>query len=283
MKHTDIGDCGRVRFFIDSRFEHVIRPYFSVAGLDDLVIPVDVVSHVKHADSRFGNTPYSSFFRFFRHPDVEACRYALKLDTKIMMLNIDALPNFSFKELCQRLDTETGLFGHFHPTTFHKFEAWTVNGYQTSESDKAYIRKAIQGLPEPVRHMSGQCVGLRLDSPEAEKLLLFYEKHGSHIPHDEGFLLFFLSYYPDVEGINFHWGLKYSEKELREICIKQMLVEGTAMFQRSGHHLLDFDYRNEGYQHIDHLTSGLESVWKFYEKNEGVIEVDGTEARYLHP
>lgn len=290
LQHTDIGECGRVRFFIDSRFEDVICPYFKVACLEDLVIPVDVVSHVKHEDSLFHLAPFSSYFNFFKHPDVQACRYALKLDTKIMMLNVDALPHFSFRELCEKLDRErSGLFGHINPTDFHVLEDWMCRGYPTSETDIAYLHDAIEtsvGDWKPDRHMSGQCVGMKNGGVDARNVLAFYERYGDRISHDEGFLLFFLAQNPDLEVIDIQKRSEYFASEdikASEFAIKPLaFADGTAMFERSGHHLLDFHRRNEGYQQIDHLTSGLESVWKFYDETEGVIEVDGTEARYLH-
>ena len=73
LKHTNIQECGRVRFFMDRRCEGQIRPYFEKIGLDSLITLIDVPFGVR----------LSGYLPCISHEDVADCRYRFQSDSDL--------------------------------------------------------------------------------------------------------------------------------------------------------------------------------------------------------
>ena len=211
LKHTNIQECGRVRFFMDRRCEDQMRPYFEKIGLDSLITLIDVPFGVR----------LSGYLPCFSHEDVADCRYRFHSDSDLWWMSDDSGTIFDWRQFCASLDetddecfygqpiqkpdwvyqvnfsqhampdevqtkakaTLERIFGPRIPDIFHKI------------ANEDHNNLKIQNEPAPFKCFGGWFVGVRKDSVAAWHIQKLYQTEGDILGDDEGFyaLLFYLS------------------------------------------------------------------------------------------
>lgn len=195
IQHTNILDCGTIRFYIDKKCEHIVYPYFKATGLQT----------VTECSYDFGDGKnFSGYFPLLNHQGVHYCRYRFKMDSDMWFVNLNNAPPFDFQEMVNRLDTlDDGIFGHTitktdtHARQFY-YPPWGTLDQHEQAKEKMLEISGVETL-ENARHIAGFFNGVRANSPAMYKLLDFYHTYGEFFPDDEGFWSIFLTKHPEIQ------------------------------------------------------------------------------------
>lgn len=215
ITHTNILDCGRVRFFVDRRWEDVAREQFGNCGLESLISIIDVHEGVHLA----GYIPH------LNHEHVRECRYRFHADADLWWISNDG-EVFDWQAFCETLDktddnciyaqpiekTECDLqtnYAQFAPDTDRKRMAeWNLRkifGISIPLEFRSIVNTAYQKLVKEntiskLRCIGGWFVGVRQDSQALFDMLSLYELTNDFLTDDEGFfaILLHLNPYPDL-------------------------------------------------------------------------------------
>ena len=195
IRHTNILDCGTIRFYIDKKCEHIAYPYFRAAGLESIT----------ECSYDFGEGKnFSGYFPLLDHQGVHYCRYRFKIDSDMWFINLNGAPKFDFREMVRRLDElDDGIFGHTitktdqHAKQFY-YPPWCTPAQHALAKKKLleiFGSERLQGA----RHIAGFFTGVRAASDALFKLLDFYQAYGEYFPDDEGFWSIFLTKHPEIK------------------------------------------------------------------------------------
>lgn len=216
LRHTNIEECGRVRFFMDHRCQDQMFPYFESVGLNSLVEIVDVPGDIR----------LSGYIPQLSHEAVEPCRYRFHCDADLWWFsNEESAERFDWRGFCDYLDTasEDALFGQ--PIQKHDW-IYQINysGHAVPEDVQNEAHKtlteifgpripsefdAIAHTPNlelrkelelsPFRCFAGWFVGVRKDSASLWYLNKLYFQYEKRLSDDEGLysLLFYM--HPELE------------------------------------------------------------------------------------
>lgn len=214
IKHTNILDCGRVRIFVDRRWESVAREQFGVCGLESLVSLIDVHEGVHLA----GYIPQLD------HDDVKECRYRFHNDADLWWISNDESV-FDWKAFCDTLDASVDNCIYAQPIQKTEWTLQTNFSQFAPEEDRRVLAgdnlKQIFGLNIPdlfrpmvhiehkelvaennlsdLRCIGGWFVGAKKDSKALLTMLDLYTLTNEYLTDDEGFFSILFYLYPDLD------------------------------------------------------------------------------------
>ena len=244
IEHTNILDCGTIRFYIDKKCEHIAYPYFRATGLE----PITECSY----DFGEGKN-FSGYFPLLNHQG--DCRYRFKIDSDMWFVNLNNAPAFDFREMVARLDTlDDGIFGHTITKTDPHARQFYYPPWRTPEEHGVAKKKLLElfGVEslQGARHIAGFFNGVRAGSDALYKLLDFYEKYGKIFPDDEGFWSIFLT--------------KHSEIRLHEMLPEQIpntwidtIQEGNCLLNVGSGEFMDYRFDKIRRNIYDSIMEGL--------------------------
>lgn len=278
LRHTNIQECGRVRFFIDQRCEDQMRPYFELIGLETLIEIINVPIGVR----------LSGYLPQLSHEAVSPCKYRFHSDVDLWWID----PNesgelFDFKAFCAFLDESDD--DSFYGQPIEK-QDWI---YQINYSQHALAEdvqeKARQTLLEifgpripdafteiaythndilrernkllSLRCFAGWFVGVRENSTPLWYINKLYNTYEDYLSDDEGLfsLLFYL--YPDLKQYKVLQGV--GELKAHEIPQQSLLNykerEGVATINVGAQEFYMEEHKAERHEFAQYFGGGTET------------------------
>lgn len=273
LQHTNIADCGRVRFFIDKRSEHEMRPYFKKIGLDALIEIIDVPVGVR----------LSGYIPQFSHPAVNECRYRFHQDVDLWWFTYDdSEDKFDWHAFCEYLDTadEDSFFGQpiqkqdwIYQINYARHvlrEDTQAKALETLQAifgpripdpfhEIAYTQNAIleeRNELSDFRCFAGWFVGVRNDSIPLWYLDKFYHQYEKYLSDDEGLysLLFYL--YPELKQFQVLQGVGDAKpNEIKQAALSNWRqMEGVGTINVGASEFYMDEYKAEMFALATHLT-----------------------------
>ena len=214
ITHTNILECGRVRFFVDKRWKDVAQEQFSQCGLESLISLIDVNEGVHLA----GYIPHLD------HPDIHECQYRFHSDADLFWMSNDD-DKFNWKAFCDTLEKTDDKCIYAQPIEKTKWVLQTNYAQFAPDEERKdqaanNIRK-IFGLNIPddfkdmttidyeelvdsneiseLRCVGGWFVGVRKDSKALKTIQELYEATSDILTDDEGFFAILFHLNPDIE------------------------------------------------------------------------------------
>ena len=216
VNYSNILECGRIRFFVDKRCLAHAHPFYEVAGLTHLVVPIETPSE-HHM---------SGFFPLLYHPEVEACEFRFHFDTDNWLLHpewktsVETQCSLDFIELTDIWrEAKENIYGM--PC---KKPDWTIRSsffldapmdvsgaiHEMFDDDIPDAIGYLLETPHDVLHQekdtlsqlrcaSGTCVGIHRNSEAANLMKHTYDRFAENMPGDEGFLTLLLAKHSEVD------------------------------------------------------------------------------------
>lgn len=234
MKHTNIAECGRVRFFMDHRCVDQMQPYFEQIGLDSLIEVIDVPLGVR----------LSGYIPQLSHEAVSDCKYRFHCDADLWWIDPhDSGEIFDWKAFCAFLDEadDDSFFGQ----PIEK-QTWI---YQVNYSQHALPEnvqpKALETLQQifgpripdqfhdmayeqhevlkerndlsPLRCYAGWFIGVRADSIPLWYLNKLYNEYETYLSDDEGLFSLLFYMHPEIKQYQVLQGIgEAKENEIQQ-------------------------------------------------------------------
>ena len=215
IHHTNILDCGRVRFFVDAKCADRVLPVFQAAGIEQLLVWIDVARGIQ----------LSGYIPYLDHESVEPCRYRFHCDSDFWWCAPKTNHIFDWQALCNLLDQVPGnhifgkeiykrnidyvaYFGQHLPTMEENMQRAKeiINKlycYRPPEHFRKIIETPLEELEletdvSPLESVAGWFLGFRKDSQALRTLQECWELIGHDIVSDEGFIAVLLHNYPEI-------------------------------------------------------------------------------------
>lgn len=237
MTHTNIADCGSVRFFVDTKCADAVLPVFRQAGIDPLIVWIDVPQGIQ----------LSGYLPYLDHQELEPCRYRFHCDSDFWWVAPKTRRIFDFQSLCNQLDCVQGnnLFGREiykrNIDYLHYFGQHLDTMEEIKERATIVINKLFKNRPSktfrsiietniadlevetevsPLKSMAGWFLGVRKGSQALKTLQACWQLYKDDIVSDEGFIAILLYKYPEVDTDNiFYDANKQQLNPIYEFCL----------------------------------------------------------------
>lgn len=215
ITRTNIQECGRVRFFVDAKCAEAVLPVFHQAGLDRLIVWIDVPEGIQ----------LSGYIPYLDHEEVAPCRYRFHCDSDFWWVAPRTRRIFDWEAFCNHLDSVPGnnLFGreiykrnidylHYFGQHLDSMEAICERAHvvinklfknKPSKVFRSIIETPVETLEtetevSPLKSMAGWFFGVRKGSQALKTLQSCCDLYGNDIVSDEGFIAILLYKYPEI-------------------------------------------------------------------------------------